>query len=230
MSQQIPGEAAATRVITIDGPAGTGKSTVARLLAERLGFGFLDTGAMYRAVAWKCLAADIGEQDGIAAARIAEQLRFQLDGPQLLINGENPGDQIRTSEVTFLSSRVAAIPAVRDVLVAQQRRIAEEFALVSEGRDQGTVVFPDAACKFFLTASPEVRAQRRYNDLKHKPDAPTLEQVLLDQNERDLRDQSREAAPLKPAADAEMVDTSDKSLEEVIDALEAVSRERLASS
>jgi len=215
-------------VITIDGPAGTGKSTVARLLAERLGIDFLDTGAMYRTVAWKCLGAGIGEEDAAGAAEIAESLRFQLDGPQLLIDGKFPGDQIRTSEVTFMSSRVAAFPAVREVLVAQQRRIAAEHSLVSEGRDQGTVVFPEASCKFYLTASPEVRAQRRFEDLRHLPDPPTFEQILRDQNERDERDQNRAAGPLKPAHDAEMVDTSDKSLEEVIQTLEELARTKLA--
>lgn len=214
-------------LITIDGPAGTGKSTVARLLAERLRIGFLDTGAMYRAVAWRALQTGILPEQQAELAALAGSLEFRLEGQRLLVNGADPGEELRSPQVSGFTSRVAIVPAVREVLVAQQRRIAERQSLVTEGRDQGTVVFPQATCKFFLTATPEVRALRRYRDLAHQPDPPTFEQVLNDQQERDDRDFNREVAPLRPASDAILVETSHLSLEAVVQSLEQLVQEKL---
>lgn len=206
-------------IITIDGPAGTGKSTVARQLAERLGIGFLDTGAMYRAVAWQAEKGGGEIEESPRLVEIARSLEFHLQGQLLLVNGVEPGLQLRTPAVTRLSSRVAALPEVREVLVEQQRRIASRQSLVTEGRDQGTIVFPQATCKFYLTAAPEIRAMRRYRDFSNKPGAPTFEQILHEQQERDERDRTRAAAPLRAADDAICVDTSSYSREQVVDLL-----------
>ncbi len=214
-------------LITIDGPAGTGKSTVARLLAEQLQIGFLDTGAMYRAVAWRALQTGVLPEQQAALAQLAATLEFRLEGQRLLVNGADPGEELRSPQVSGFTSRIATVPAVREVLVAQQRRIAERQSLVTEGRDQGTEVFPQATCKFFLTATPEVRALRRYRDLAHQPDPPTFEQVLNEQQERDDRDFNREVAPLRPAADAILVETSRLSLEEVVHTLQQQVQEKL---
>ena len=203
-------------IVTIDGPAGTGKSTVARRLASWLKIEFLDTGAMYRAVAWKCLQAQITPEQTQAAADLARGLRFQLQNQQLLVDGALLGEAIRTPEVSAQSSRFAAAPEIREILVEQQRRIGQQQSLVTEGRDQGTVVFPGALCKFFLTARPEVRALRRYQDLQTQQEPPSFEEVLQAQQERDERDTSRAASPLRAADDALLIDTSDMSLEEVI--------------
>ncbi len=203
-------------IITIDGPAGTGKSTAARELASRLDLPFLDTGAMYRAVAWRCLKNGISFDDESQIVKQARQIRFEFSKNRLLIDGNDPGDELRSDKISQAASVVATFPAVREVLVEQQRKLAGEYSLVSEGRDQGTVVFPQASCKFFLTASPDVRAERRWNDLRADNPGISKEMILKEIEQRDERDRNRKAAPLKPAGDAIIIDNSNKTREEVV--------------
>lgn len=207
-------------IVTIDGPAGTGKSTVARQLADRLGFEFLNTGAMYRAVALACLRRGVDPAADAAADAVAAELSIRFAHHRLLLNDEDVTEAIRQPEVSHAASQVAAIPAVRARLVELQRGAAEGIDLVTEGRDQGTVVFPDAECKFFLTASPGERALRRQRELAGQGQDIPLEEILQQQTERDDRDLNRAVAPLKPAPDAEIVDTSRMPLAEVLDHLE----------
>ena len=192
-------------VIAIDGPAGAGKSSVARAAAERLGFTYLDTGAMYRAVAFR------SKTDGTHPAEVARGARLEL-GERVLLDGEDVTERIREPWVSEASSRVSSDPGVREALVAQQRRLLGQGDWVAEGRDIGTVVMPDAEVKVFLTASPEERARRRAVQLG--TDAAV---VLKEQTMRDERDRSREHSPLAPAADAIPVDTTGLSLEQVVD-------------
>ena len=209
----------ATMIVTIDGPAGSGKSTAARGLARRLGFEFLDTGAMYRAVALALsrLAIDFGSDK---VPEVLTTLHLEMPPGHVLLNDEDVTTAIRTAAMNSASSKVAAVPPVRAFLVEQQRAIATGRNMVCEGRDQGTVVFPDATCKFFLVADPVARAHRRHRDLLARGQALTFEQVLAEQEERDRRDSSRSVGPLKPAADAIIIDTSDLTPDQVIDHLE----------
>jgi CMP/dCMP kinase len=192
-------------VIAIDGPAGTGKSTVARAVAERLGFTYLDTGAMYRAVA---LATG---ESGDAAAEVARRIRLDL-GERVLVDGRDVTEAIRTPEVTAATSHVAADPAVREALVAKQRAIVADGDWVAEGRDIGTVVAPDAAVKVFLTATPEERARRRAAQT-----GGDYETILRDQAERDERDSTADRAIFEAPLDSVPVDTTELSLDEVIE-------------
>ncbi len=196
-------------VVAIDGPAGAGKSTVARAVAERLGFTYLDSGAMYRAVA---LAA-AGRDDPAAVAEAAD-IRL---GDRVLLDGRDVTDDIRTPAITEASSRVSADPAVREALVRKQRALLAEGDWVAEGRDIGTVVCPDADVKVFLTATPEVRARRRAEQI-----GEDFETVLADQAVRDRRDSERDHSPLTPARDAVPVDTSDLDLEGVLGQIETL--------
>jgi CMP/dCMP kinase len=191
-------------VIAIDGPAGAGKSSVARAAAERLGFTYLDTGAMYRAVAYRA-------KDAADPAEVARTMTLEL-GERVRVDGDDVTERIREPWVSEASSRVSADPGVREALVAQQRRLLGQGDWVAEGRDIGTVVMPGAEVKVFLTASPEERARRRAAELG--TDAAV---VLKEQTMRDERDRSREHSPLAPAADAVPVDTTGLSLEEVVD-------------
>ena len=163
-------------IVTIDGPAGTGKSTVAKRLAERLGFEFLNTGAMYRAVAYACLQRELNLADEASVEAVARDLEILFSNNRLLLGGVDVTDVIRTQKVTQSASIVAANPAVRRQLVHLQQLVGRTSNLVTEGRDQGTVVFPDAECKFFLTASPEERARRRQRELEEKGESITLEE------------------------------------------------------
>ena len=206
-------------VVTIDGPAGTGKSTAARNLAARLEFHFLDTGAMYRIVAWSCLHRGVDPADSDAAAAVAAATRIAFDGERTLADGIDVTDAIRSAEVTHAASVVAQIPDVRAELVRQQRRIAAGRDIVCEGRDQGTVAFPQAEHKFFLTAEPLERARRRQQELVEKGQNVALETLLTEQTERDARDANRAVAPLKPAADAVIVDTTHLDGDAVVDLL-----------
>ncbi len=209
-------------VITIDGPAGTGKSTAARKLAQLLGFSFLDTGAMYRAIAWGCLQQGMDLTRHDLVTNFARQADLQFEDQTIRLNGQDVTQAIRLPQVTLVASQVAAIEGVREQMVALQRRAAEGQNIVTEGRDQGTIVFPEAPCKFFLTASPLERAKRREAQLRSSGQSVPLEEILEQQQLRDERDENRTIAPLRPAADATIVDTTSTSLEEVIDYLQRV--------
>lgn len=202
-------------IVTIDGPAGTGKSTVARMLAERLGFEFLNTGAMYRAVAYACLQRQTDLTDEQAVSEIAYALEIFFSNNRLLLGNCDVTEAIRSQEVTLSASIVAANPAVRRRLVELQRHAGQGTNLVTEGRDQGTTVFPDAECKFFLTASPEERARRRQRELEQKGNLIPLEILLEQQQLRDLRDETRACSPLQPAPNAVIIDTTEMTLDYV---------------
>jgi len=219
-------------MVAIDGPAGAGKSTVARGVAERAGLTYIDTGAMYRAVAYRALRAGLqagADDDAIGA--LAGELGFGFrdvgGASHLFVDGEDVEEPIRTPEVGNLSSPVSAIPAVREHLVAAQRRMAQTRPVVMEGRDIGTVVFPDALLKVFLTASAEERARRRYEQLCGRGEEVSFEQILADQRARDERDSTRAIAPLRKAEDAVEVDSDGMSAEEVIDRVVELLHERL---
>ncbi len=215
-------------IVTIDGPAGSGKSTAARGLAARLQFDFLDTGAMYRAVAWRCWQASIEwhEADAVAACAAAMQLR--IEEQHVFVDGRDVTADIRMPEVSHGSSIVASNPEVRRELATRQREFARGRDIVTEGRDQGTAVFPQAECKFYVTAAPEERAIRRQRELcqRHEQDVP-LDDILRDIRDRDARDKGRMIDPLRAAEDAIRVDTSGMSPAAVIDRLEQLVRERM---
>ena len=189
-------------IVTIDGPAGAGKSTVAKLLAEKLGFDFLDTGAMYRCVALQGLRQEVDLSDDEALAKIARTLDLEFDGAIVLLGGEDVTAGIRTPEVTSLIHYAADNLQVREAMVSLQRKLAFEDDVVTEGRDQGTVAFPEAECKFFLSASAEERARRRVEQMRQAGKDASLEEVLQQQNLRDQQDEAREIGGLKAADDA----------------------------
>lgn len=204
--------------IAIDGPAGAGKSTMAKSAAAQLGFIYVDTGALYRSVAYYCInkGADPKNAGQITKMlpEITPELRF-IDGVQhVFVNGEDVSGKIRTPEISMGASAVSAIPEVRAFLFDLQKKIAAENNVIMDGRDIGTVVLPNAQLKIFLTASPEERAERRYKELMEKGEQVTYEEVLADVNKRDHDDSHREIAPLKQAEDAVLLDTTGISLEE----------------
>ena len=207
-------------IVTIDGPAGAGKSSAARALARRLGFEFLDTGAMYRAVALAALRAGLDLHDQPGLARLLGTLNIDMPPGRVLLNGEDVTAAIRTPEVTAATSPVADSRAVRQHLAGLQRAIAGGRDMVCEGRDQGTVVFPDAACKFFLKADPVERARRRQREMEARGQAVDLDAVLRAQEERDRRDAARDLAPMVPAPDAIILDSTHLSLGQVVDLME----------
>lgn len=215
-------------IVTIDGPAGSGKSTAARELARRLGFDFLDTGAMYRGVALACLGRSVDLDDEEAVGEIARHISIVFPGNRVFVDGEDVTEEIRTPEVTQASSVVAANRHVRSELAELQRKAAAGRNIVSEGRDQGTVVFPEAECKFFLTADPAERALRRQRDLAQRGRDVPLDDVVAQLRDRDQRDETRTVAPLRPAADAVRIDTSRMSPEEVLATVERIVRDRIA--
>lgn len=208
-------------IICIDGPAGAGKSTVARQLAAKLRFRMLDTGAMYRAVAWAAQQEQIDWTDPRAIVEVAGRIDIKLIADRVLVGDADVSEAIRTPEITALTHYAADNPGVRAHLVEQQRQVAVGLDLVTEGRDQGTVVFPGAEHKFFVTASPATRARRRWQELRQRGSRITLEEVLEQQTARDERDRTREVGPLKPAADAVIVSTDDLSIDEVVNQLAA---------
>jgi cytidylate kinase len=214
-------------IVTIDGPAGSGKSTAARRLAERLGFDFLDTGAMYRAVALEVLSRGIDIADVARVVEVAHTADIEALGPVVRAGGRDVTAAIRTPEVSSAASKVAAIPEVRTELVRLQRQAAERRNVVSEGRDQGTVVFPLAECKFYLTADPNERARRRQLELAEQGETIAVQDLLRQILERDNRDQTRDTAPLRPADDAIRIDTSHLSPDEMVVCLETLVRERM---
>ena len=206
-------------IVTIDGPSGAGKSTIASALASELNGKKLDTGAIYRSFAYFLKSQNISMEDTERLFKEAENFRckFQENG-KILLNGEDISQKIRTPEVSSEASKVASVPVVRQGLLNLQRELAENGPTVCEGRDMGTVVFPEATVKFFLTASPEVRAERRYEELKAKGNKQvTYEQILEDQKERDYRDSHREIAPLKRPEDAVLIDSDNKTIREIVD-------------
>ena len=222
-------------IVAIDGPAGAGKSTVSKLLARRLGLSFVDSGALYRTVALSARRQGIATDDDQALAALVGRIRISFkataDENRVYLDGEDVSAEIRTPEISLLASAVSARPVVRAGLLGLQRRLALEAPVgaVLEGRDIGTVVFPDADLKFFLEASPDVRARRRYEELFQKGTESTLDAVLADQTQRDRNDASRAVAPLKPADDAVRVDSSGLPLSEVVQRLERVIHERLSA-
>ncbi len=207
-------------IVTIDGPAAAGKSTAAKALAERIAFDYLDTGAMYRAVTLVALRRGTALDREDALAELSAELRIMLRGRRVLLDGEDVTEAIRDIAVTRASARVADSPAVRRRMVELQREAARGQNIVSEGRDQGTIVFPDADCKIFLPARADVRAERRYREFLARGQSCTLEQVLTDQAERDRRDATRAIAPMVPAPDAIVLDSSTMPFREVVDVLE----------
>ena len=213
-------------IITIDGPAGAGKSSAARALAKRLGFHFLDTGAMYRAVVFAALEQGISLEDSQALQLVAEGLEIRLSDDRVMVNGRDVTQAIRTLAITSATRYAADHPGVRARLVELQRAAAADQDFVTEGRDQGSVVFPQASCKIFLTASPEVRAERRYQDLRARGEVLTLEEVLTKQCERDEQDASRPVGALVQAKDAIVVNTDGMSHDEVVHRLHEIVQQR----
>jgi cytidylate kinase len=209
------------RVVTIDGPAGAGKSTVARRLADRLGWRLLDTGAMYRAVALAAVRASVDLQSDDGLAGLVEALTVELPPGKVLLNGMDVTVEVRSVEVTRLTRHAADSPSVRRRLVEWQRQFAgEERQVVTEGRDQGTIVFPDAFRKFFLTATDEERARRRHAEFLARGEEIPFQTVLDDLRDRDAQDAARAIAPMRPAADARIVDTTGMDLGHVVKLIE----------
>jgi cytidylate kinase len=215
-------------IITIDGPAGAGKSSAAKLLAGRLGFDFLDTGAMYRAVTLAALRAGFNLDDQAALARLLDTLTIDMPPGRVVLNGEDVTGLIRTPEITAASGPIASSRVVRERLVAWQRQIAQGRDIVCEGRDQGTLVFPNAVCKFFLVADPVERARRRQREFAERGQATTVEEILEAQQARDARDAARDIAPMVPAADAIILDSTKLSLEEVVARMKTEARRRMS--
>jgi cytidylate kinase len=207
-------------LITIDGPAGAGKTTVTRALADRLGYRYIDTGALYRGMALAVQSRGIDPQNDDDLKRLCSDLDLTFvrnnEGLSLYLNGENISDRIRTAEITMLASAVSARPVVREFLLDVQKNLGRQKAAVFEGRDMGTVVFPDADVKFFLDASTHTRALRRFEEQKLQS-SQTLDEVERDIQRRDRNDRTREVAPLKPAPDAIIIDSTDLTAEAVVD-------------
>lgn len=212
-------------IITIDGPAGAGKSTAAKALAYRLGFQFLDTGAMYRAVALATIRGKVDFQDDKAVERLVESLHLCMEPGRLLLDGEDVTALIRSPEVTAAAGTVAQHPAVRKHLVRLQRAIADGKNMVCEGRDQGTVVFPESPCKFFLVADPLERANRRAREIAARGDKADVQAILAAQQVRDRLDAARDLAPMVPATDAVHLDSTQLTIDEVVEKMLALARE-----
>jgi cytidylate kinase len=213
-------------IVAIDGPAGAGKSTIARSLAERLGIAYVDSGAMYRAVALWALEAHIDLDDPFRLEQLAKQTRIEFIAPgnNVLLNGEDVTTKIREPRVSDAASKVASVPGVRRAMRDEQRRIGSGQSLVMEGRDIGTVVFPDARVKIYLDAHPEARAERRANEI-----GASVEEIAREMIERDTRDRTRAEAPLTQAPDAEYVDSTGLTLEQVEDAILKIVRARTSN-
>lgn len=209
-------------VITVDGASGTGKGTVSQILAKRLGWEFLDSGALYRVLALAAQKHSVALDNEKALEVLAEHLDVQFiaqesESSSIILEGENVTEVIRTEKIGNAASQVAALPAVRASLLSRQRAFRNAPGLVADGRDMGTVVFPDAELKIFLTASPEERALRRYNQLKERGISVTLSDLIKELRERDRRDQERTVAPLKPAEDAIRIDTDRLTIDQVVE-------------
>ncbi|WP_136514623.1 (d)CMP kinase [Geomonas edaphica] len=219
-------------IVAIDGPSGAGKSSLTKLLARRLGYIHIDTGAMFRAVALMAKRAGIAADDDAGLAELCRTLEitFVRDGEacRVLANGEDVSREIRTEEIGLLTSAVSARKPVRAALLTMQRAMGAKGGVILEGRDIGTVVFPDAEVKFFLSASAEERGRRRYLELAARGDSATLEETIAKVIQRDRQDEGREHAPLKQAADALPIDSTSLSIDEVLAVMERAVRERIA--
>ena len=218
--------------VAIDGPAGAGKSTVARAAAKSLGFVYVDTGAIYRTVGYHMNFLGIGPKDADGVTRLIGDANIQIEydaaGTQrMILNGNDVTEELRTPEMSKIASAISGQKVVRDYLLEMQREIARRRSVVMDGRDIGTVVLPNADVKIFLTASPEVRARRRYEELSAKGEKTTYEQVLEDQRRRDEQDAGRKIAPLKQASDAILLDTSDLDREGSVEAVVRLVQEKL---
>ncbi len=214
-------------VITIDGPSASGKGTVAALVARELGFHYLDSGAIYRVAALAALRAGISLDDEAALAQLASQLDVRFDNGEIWLAGEKVGDDVRSEASGNAASRIAALPLLRQALLEFQRSFLKSPGLVADGRDMGSVVFPDATLKIFLTASAEVRADRRYKQLIEKGMHANLSQILQDLQQRDARDSARSVAPLQKFADAHLLETSSLTIAEAVNEVLAHYRERI---
>ena len=217
-------------VIAIDGPSASGKGTIAQAVAQALGFHYLDSGALYRLVAFAALGAGIGFDDEAALAAVAANLDIRFENYEIVLSGQHVTDSIRSEICGNGASKVAALPAVRKALLARQQAFRQHPGLVAEGRDMGTVVFPDANLKVFLTASAEVRAERRYKQLKEKGIDANIRTLLRELRERDERDSARSVAPLRKAADALELDSSGLGIGEIVRQVLDWYRQRVAGS
>lgn len=209
--------------VAIDGPAGAGKSTIAKLASKKLGYIYIDTGALYRSIGYYVISkgGDLDNAESVISClpEITAEIKFIDEVQHVFINGEDVSDKIRTEEVSKAASKVSAIPKVREFLLEMQRGFAKKYNVIMDGRDIGTVVLPDAQVKIFLTASAEVRASRRYKEQVERGLKVNYDEILADIKERDYRDEHREIAPLKPAADSVYLDTSDFDVEQSADAV-----------
>ncbi len=212
-------------IVAIDGPAGSGKSTVARILAERLKFTYIETGSMYRAVAWKVDQLGLDPKDEAKVAEVAHNIQIEFHplgegaGQRLIVDGQDLTGKLKTETIGRLAAVVAANPEVRNILVAKQRDMGKAGNAVMDGRDIGTVVFPNAEKKFYLDADVKERARRRYDEMKEQYPELNLDEIVEQVKQRDFEDKNRAASPLKPADDAVIVDTSGKSIEGVVEEL-----------
>ena len=218
-------------IIAIDGPSGAGKSTVARVLADRLGYMYVDTGAMYRAVALKAKQAALktGDEGRLRVLCQSIDIQFHRDrtGMRVVCNGEDVTEAIRRPEMSLLASDISKMPVVREAMVGLQRRLAQKGGAVFEGRDIGTVVFPHAPVKFFVDADPQTRGRRRYEELKMRGEAVGLDETIRESERRDLSDRTRALAPLKMAGDAVRIDTTHLTIEQVVDRMVRIHRDRM---
>jgi CMP/dCMP kinase len=218
-------------IIAIDGPSASGKSTLGRMLARALNLLYVDTGSMYRAVALAVIESSINANDDVAVSSLASRIHIDLEGDpdslRVFLEGRDVTDKIRSEEVTHMSSIISAIPAVRRSMVARQRELGRRGAVLN-GRDIGTVVFPEAEVKFFLTASPQERAERRYKEERSQEASVSIEETFADISERDRRDSTRADSPLKIADDAIVVDSTGLAVQEVLEKMLAAVREKLS--
>ena len=215
-------------IVTIDGPAGAGKSSIAKIAADRLGFEFLDTGALYRAMTLAAIRAQVDFSDTQEIIRFSSTVDIQWDGQRVLLKGEDVSEQIRTPPVTDAIRFVADLPEIRSRLSEIQRQVATGRNMVTEGRDQGSEVFSDAECKIFLTASPEERARRRHQQLADMGRPVPLEEILRAQDRRDEEDRSREIGALRPADDASIIESDGMTTDDVLELILKIVRSKIA--